>query len=89
MFMSRWMVAQVWITLLAVGLIVAACSSSTPTISEWEDDWNAAMALIPDQSFLDDDPGEVCQAVLVSLREAEADLFPTPDELTDDTVRVW
>lgn len=47
------------------------------------------MGLIPDQSFLDDDPAEACEDVLVSLREAEEDLFPTPDELIDDTVRRW
>jgi hypothetical protein len=74
---------------LVVVFALAACSSDEPTVAEWEENWNATVALIPDESFLDDDPTEACQEVLVSLREAETDLFPTPDELTEDTVRLW
>jgi len=72
-----------------LGLAFAACSSNRPTASEWESDWNAVVSLIPDESLLDDDPTGVCQEVLVSLREQKETLFPSPDELLDETVRQW
>ncbi len=89
MNLSRPSNMRLGIILLLVGLTVAACTSNRPSVSEWESDWHAAVGLIPDESFLDDDPTEACQEVLVSLREQKETLFPAPDELVAASVRQW
>ncbi len=77
------------ITLLALVILVAACGSARPTVSEWENDWNAIVALIPDESSLSGDPGEICESTLVLLRENTETLFPAPDDLIADSARQW
>lgn len=84
---TRW--SQPLFSLLVLGLVISACSETRPDSSSWEDNWADIVAIVPDQSFLDDDPSELCQNTLASLRESEATLFPTPDESLDAPVRSW
>ena len=74
---------------LVVAVVVAACGPVRPTVAEWENDWDAIVALIPDESSLGTDPEALCEATLVSLRDQKETLFPAPDDLIAGSVRQW
>ncbi|MCL1599605.1 MAG: hypothetical protein M3094_10495 [Actinomycetia bacterium] len=76
--------------LLAIGLVASACSTVRPTVAEWEPTWESITAAIPPQEVVGEAPPRaLCNQVLASLREGQADLFPTPDIAIDDTVKDW
>ncbi len=78
---------------IALVLLVAslsACSNSRPTVDEWLPLWDQAVALIPSQAELGDPPSEdLCEQVLVNLREVSVDLALTPEETLDAAVDAW
>lgn len=76
---------------LTLCIVLAACSSeSRPSIEEWEQNWNAVLAIVPDlETMGPNPPEEICENVLASLRSEKETLFPPPDPTIDDTVTQW
>ena len=76
---------------LALALIATACGGSQrPTVSEWRDPWNEALAVIPDIGILTGEGAEAaCGVGLAALRTLRGDLEPTPDAVLDDVVNEW
>lgn len=79
--------------LLAVvlGLLLGSCGGGArPTASAWSITWDNTVALVPDEASLGEDPPkEQCETILASLRGAQEDVIPTPDDLLDVTVNEW
>jgi hypothetical protein len=76
--------------LIALVLGLAACGGARPTASAWSITWENTLNLVPEQSDLGEDPPkEQCETILASLREAQEDVIPTPDDLLDLTVNEW
>lgn len=76
--------------LAAAALVLASCSTVRPTAEEWQPTWDQALAAIPSESVVGENPSKaICDKTLASLRINRARLFPTPDLAIDDTVRDW
>jgi hypothetical protein len=74
----------------AVALIASACATVRPSVEEWQPAWEDITAAIPPQAVVGENPPRaLCNNVLASLREGQADLFPTPDLAIEDTVKEW
>lgn len=75
---------------LALVALLTACGETRPTTEDWQSTWNSTVLLIPELASIEPAPSDsVCESVLVSLRTSEEDLFPTPSESLDPTVRTW
>ena len=78
------------ISLLALTLAMVSCAETRPSPDEWQRNWNNAVVLIPEEASLGDPPSKTaCEAILVSLRASEGEVFPTPTESMDDTIQSW
>jgi hypothetical protein len=76
------------VAILAV--VGASCSTSRPSVEQWQPTWDKAVAGLPEQSIVGENPPRaLCDTTLVFLREIRPDLMPTPDLAVDDTVRDW
>lgn len=82
--------APVLIVVLTVTLVAGCGRVTRPEAAEWTDRWNAVQELVPDQSTLSQRPSnELCDEVVVDLREAGPDLTPGPDEVVDGAATAW
>lgn len=75
---------------IAVALVVSACATVRPSVSEWQPAWKTITGAIPPYSTVGENPPRpVCDQVLAAVRAGQGDLFPTPDLAIDDTVKDW
>lgn len=79
------------VALLMVGLVISACANQPrPTVAEWLPKWEAAVAAIPDEAAVGENPpAGVCTDTLANLRAERPGLTTTPDLAIDDTVQQW
>jgi hypothetical protein len=76
--------------LVAITLLASSCSSSRPTVEEWQPAWQAMVDAIPSESEIGENPPRaICDETLTFLRSNRSTLFPTPDVAVDDTVQDW
>lgn len=74
----------------AVVLLIVACGGGRPATAEWRSEWGRLLAAVPERAAFADGPDAgLCSEALVRVREAEADVLPTPDEALDAPVRSW
>lgn len=78
-------------SLLAVGLVISACANQPrPTVAEWLPKWQAAVAAIPDEAAVGEDPPVgLCNDTLAALRAERPGLTSTPDLAIDNPVQEW
>ena len=61
-----------------------------PTAAEWLPKWEAAVAAIPDESAVGENPpAGLCNDTLATLRAERPGLTTTPDLAIDNTVQDW
>lgn len=76
---------------LVLFLLLGACAEQTrPTVAEWQLNWRAVVASLPEQPAVDEQPeAALCNETLATLRTMRPDLSPTPDRAIDDAVQEW
>lgn len=89
--MSKRITSRSLLAVVVLGLLLVSCGGGTrPTASAWVIAWDNTVALVPDEASLGaDPPKEQCETILASLREAQEDVIPTPDDHLDVTVNEW
>lgn len=67
------------------------CSAEDrPDTASWLQDWEAIIAIVPEQSALGDPPDPaLCERTLASLRSEKESLLPAPAVTVDDLVTEW
>jgi hypothetical protein len=76
--------------LAAIAIILSSCSSSRPTVEEWQPAWLQVVESIPSESVIGGTPAQaICNETLGYLRSSRASLLPTPDLAIDDAVTDW
>ncbi len=84
------LVAMVALLLTACGDDAGAPDGQRPDAAPWAATWEEVQAIVPDLDVLGDPPdADVCEATVSALRDARADLYPTPDELVELEVDAW
>jgi len=80
-----------WLVLIAVGVLVVACSGGRPAMSEWAERWNETVASLPDPADVAslEDPRPLCDEVVATIRTKSVELVPTPDAALDGPVDAW
>ncbi|MBK5266717.1 MAG: hypothetical protein JJE47_04715 [Acidimicrobiia bacterium] len=83
--------ALIVVASLMAGLVISACANQPrPTAAEWLPKWEAAVAAVPDEAAVGEDPpAGLCTDTLAALRAERPGLTTTPDLAIDDTVQVW
>lgn len=76
---------------LVTVVAVASCGRETrPDAATWGDRWEETLAVVPPaDTFAGGPDPQVCEDVLVDLREARPGLSPAPDEVVGEALTAW
>ena len=76
--------------LVALALVLVACSIERPGYSEWRQHWDRVVTYVPTLDDLGvEDPKAVCDEALILVREERVYLVPAPQVTLDDPVHNW
>jgi|GEM_PF-2232226 len=79
------------LVILVVLIAVASCAETgRPGLDSWAADWEDLTRTLPTVDQLGTPPDrDLCAHALGEIREAQADLLPTPDISLDPVVQEW
>lgn len=71
-------------------IVLAACGGEEPDAASWARQWEALVAVVPDEADIGSPPDTArCRDILAALREQSAELSPAPTTTITELVNEW